>query len=196
MSAAAKKAKIETAIVLVLAIGLGVIFVRGPLKGLGLFGSAGSGARGSTTGVQTVPVVQSVSGMLQKGWEQVDTQVRAVVGKPAPPPPPPASLVPAYTAFELRDPLKSLLPKPATASAAGPAGRAAAAPAQPPPPPKLRIEGLLWGGGKPQAIIDGRVYGVQDAVAGMTITEINRSGVTIEYLGQPVVYPTTSGSPR
>ena len=181
----AKKTKIETAIVLGLLAGLGAVLVRGPLKSLGLFGSSRSGAHIPVTSVEKVQVAQSVNGLLREGWDKMDTQVRAVIAKPTPLPPPSAA---AYTAFDARDPLKSFLPKPAL-STTGAAAAPGTPEAPPPPPPQLRVEGLLWGDTQPQAIINGRVYGVQDTVNGVTITEITGSGVTVEYLGKPVVYP-------
>ena len=185
---AAKKAKLQKLIMLPLTIVFAVVFVRGPLKSLGLFGWAGSGAHAPAAGAEKVPVAQSVNGLLREGWDKVDTQVREVIGKPTPPLPLPSAA--AYTAFDVRDPLKSFLPKPALSTT----GTAAAAPgtpeAPPPPPPQLRVEGLLWGGTRRQAIIGGKVYGVQDTVNGVKITGIAGSGVTIDYLGKPVVYPT------
>ena len=52
--------------------------------------------------------------------------------------------------------------------------------------------GLLGGPPEPQAIIDGRLYGVHDDVNGAEILAIDQSGVTIEHLGKPVVYSTAS----
>ena len=188
---AEKKTKLEQTIVLGLVVIFAAVFIQGPLKSFGLFGSAGGGTRGPTAAsMGATPVeVHSVSGLLREGWQKVDDQVRAVVGKPAPPPSvPPAA---AYTAFDVRDPLKSFLPRPAL-STTGTSGAASETPeaTRPPPPPQLQVEGLLWGGTRPQAIINGRVYGVADTVNGVKITGINGSGVTIDYLGKPVVYPT------
>jgi type II secretory pathway component PulC len=40
--------------------------------------------------------------------------------------------------------------------------------------PKLTVEGILWGTDKPQAIINGDVYGVGDVVKGMPQTKIHK----------------------
>jgi hypothetical protein len=187
---AAKKTQLEKRIVLGLAVALAVVFVRGPLMSLGLFQRAGGAAAGQPAGsVEGIAVTKSIGGMLREGWDKLDQQVQSVAARSAPAPQAAAA---AYTAFDVRDPLKSLLPKPAASAQASWGPGAAAAEAPPPPPPELHVEGLLWGGANPQAIIDGRLYGVQDAVYGAKILAIDRSGVTIEYLGKPVVYPTAS----
>ena len=191
---AAKKAQLEKRVVLALASALAVVFVRGPLMSLGLFQRAGGAPAGRaaqpTGSVDGVAVTASVGGMLREGWDKLDQQVRSVAALPATTP---QAADAAYTAFDRRDPLKSLLPKPAAPAGASWDATGAVAVAAPPlPPPELHVEGLLWGGGKPQAIIDGRLYGVQDAVSGAKILAIDRDGVTIEHLGKPVVYSTAS----
>src|SRR3989338_6373803 len=185
---AAKKTELEKRAVLGLAAVFVVVFAMGPLKSLGLFGS-GSAAPRPASGVDAVPMTKSVGGMLREGLDKLDQQVESVAAQAARTPPAAPQTAAAYTAFELRDPLKSLLPKPAELAQVE-AGLAAAVP--PPLPPKLHVEGLLWGSPEPQAIIDGRLYGVHDDVNGATILAIDQSGVTIEHLGKPVVYSTAS----
>ncbi|MGH2349510.1 MAG: hypothetical protein ACRDFT_08605, partial [bacterium] len=98
---------------------------------------------------------------------------------------------PAYTAFDRRDPFKSYLPKPTVSTPAAGPDAPVAMTAQS-PPPEFRVEGLLWGGPQPKAIINGRLYGIHDVVSGVKIVSIGREGVTIEHLGKPVVYAIRS----
>ena len=46
------------------------------------------------------------------------------------------------------------------------------------PPPVLKIEGLVWGGRFPQAIINQKVVKIGDIIEGAQIVDINREGVT------------------
>lgn len=182
---AAKKTEREKRAVLGLAAVFAVVFVLGPLRSLGLFGAGGSAARSAA--VEAVPVTKSVGGMLREGWDKLDRGVASVTAR-APAAPQAAAV---YTAFELRDPFKSLLPKPAEAPPAKTPGQLQAA-TEKPAPPELHVEGVLWGDVEPKAIINGRVYGVHDRVGGVTIVAIDRGGVTVEHLGKPVVYSTAS----
>ena len=94
-----------------------------------------------------------------------------------------------YTAQSLRDPLVSLLRPPATATALGAEAEEASAQqreattsvgSQGLRPSGLIVQGLLWGGSKPTAIINHRVYGVGDTVEGGVIRSIDRTGVDVE----------------
>jgi len=54
--------------------------------------------------------------------------------------------------------------------------------AKPPAPlPALKIEGLVWGGRFPQAIINQKVVKIGDAIEGAQIVDINREGVTLNF---------------
>jgi len=181
---ATKKVELEKRIVLGLAGVFAVVLVMGPLKSLGLFRARPA--------PQPVPVMAKVDAsrpigaMMQDHWQRIQPQVQA-----------PSAVRPGgpreaavYLAQELRDPMKSLLPeapKPQQASVRQPGAP------QPPPPPALRVQGLLWGGKEPQAIINDAVYKVNDLVKGAKILEITRDGVTIEHLGAPVFYSPTGG---
>jgi len=96
---------------------------------------------------------------------------------------------PTYTASTLRDPLQSLFPggpKKLEVRPSQEPGRVTA-----PSPgegrlPTLTIQGLIWGGPKPKAIIDNEVYGVGDIVQGATITEIGPEGITLELQGRTI----------
>lgn len=91
-----------------------------------------------------------------------------------------------YTAENLRDPFHSLFPAPPTSdlrpNGGSDAGSRAAPPAEITLPP-LALQGLLWGGPAPKAIIDNEVYGVGDTVQGALIKAIQREGITIELQG-------------
>jgi len=109
-----------------------------------------------------------------------------------------------YTAGMLRDPLKSFLPQPPTSRdaarsqigtpdvSAPPVGPAMPKPLQ---RPTLNIQGLIWGGPRPQAIINNHVYSVDDTVAGGTITSISPRGVELDYHGTTVLFSRAS-SPK
>lgn len=103
-----------------------------------------------------------------------------------------------YTARELRDPLQSLLPlAPKTPTATAPAPTIATEPPSLPvePPetsapatPSLVVQGVVWGGPKPQAIINEQLYEVGDMVGSSTIVAIDRRGVVIEHRGTEMVF--------
>jgi len=47
------------------------------------------------------------------------------------------------------------------------------------PLPALRVQGIVWGGSVPQAIINDKVVRVGDTIEGVRITDINKSGVSV-----------------
>jgi hypothetical protein len=98
-----------------------------------------------------------------------------------------------YQAESLRDPLKSLLPP-----APPPTPPPSAAKAAPPPavPPSASLQGMLWGGLQPRAIINGEVYHVGDVVAGAKIVAIDPVGVTVDVSGTTFVLTPTGASAR
>ena len=49
------------------------------------------------------------------------------------------------------------------------------------PPPSLTVQGIIWGGRFPQAIINNKVVKVGDTIEGVRITDINKDGITIFY---------------
>ncbi len=94
----------------------------------------------------------------------------------------------AYEVDEARDPLANLLlVKKASPAPLSPTptsdGSGAFAPVVPPTP---TVQGLMWGGRRPQAVIDGKIYTVGETVQGVTIVAIDKTGVTGEFQGQPV----------
>lgn len=175
---AAKKAALEKRIVMGLSGVFAVTFAMGPLRSTGIFG----GRRAPVTTVEQVSVSKPIGQMMQERWQQLTPQVEAPTAAPATP------LIEGprlYTARELRDPLQSWLPKlprPEVAASTKPTAP------EPPPPPSLHVQGLLWGGPEPKAIINDDVYGMNDFIDGSKIIEIDRHGITIEYRGRPVFY--------
>ena len=105
-----------------------------------------------------------------------------------------------YTAHNFRDPFENRLPAVRSASPdqhvmmASTIDRpaAGASPQTPVSSSPLEVQGLLWGGPKPKAIINGRVYGVNDTVNGAKIIAINQRGVAIERPDAPVYYSPSS----
>lgn len=94
-----------------------------------------------------------------------------------------------YTASELRNPLKSLLPQDEKATppvaSQGPQALPTSA-GRPSALPRLVVEGVVWGGVEPKAIINHEVYGVGDVVEGAVVTSIQRDGVTLDVAGRTI----------
>ncbi|MFH0738272.1 MAG: general secretion pathway protein GspB [Candidatus Omnitrophota bacterium] len=53
------------------------------------------------------------------------------------------------------------------------------------PLPELKIQGLIWGGKLPQAIINNKVVMVGDTLEDVRIVEINKDGLILYFEGQP-----------
>ena len=197
---AAKKAALERQIVMGLVGLFAVTFAVGPLKSLGLFRA---GASKAAPVRQAAGPENPLGAAMQGHWKQLE---EAESGEPKTQeaasarevPPAPA----AYTAHTLRDPLKSLLPERPQPVKGEPGMAGATTGVRPPvqtaelPPPDLHVEGLIWGGPRPTAIIDGEVYGVNDVVKGAKILGIDRRGVTVECGGKSVLYPPVSISDK
>jgi len=187
---AAKKTELEKRIVIGLVGVFAVTLFLGPLRGLRVFARSDP-AGGAPPPPETVSVSQPLGVMLQQHWQRMDDQqvelqqqqvhlAQAATGPPL------------YAAQDLRDPLESLLPRPepqglspSAASPASPGGENVSA-------PKLAVQGIVWGGSEPVAIINNRVYGIDDMVEGGKILAIDRWGVTVDSGGQVVSYGPTS----
>jgi len=108
----------------------------------------------------------------------------------------PAAPTVQYTAGQTRDPFSSLLPQEVPAGIAAVARPGQAAPV--PEPPDLAVRGVIWGGLRPQALIDDGVYDVGDEVSGATILAIRRDGITVTVQGVAFelgVSPAGAGGP-
>lgn len=92
----------------------------------------------------------------------------------------------AYMAGEYRDPLVSLLPQPTEETMAS-RGEEKQAPKPAPVAPDMTIEVMLWGGSRPQVLIEGRIYQIGDIVQDSEIVEISREGVTVVSQGTTFV---------
>lgn len=82
-----------------------------------------------------------------------------------------------YKSEGLKDPFQNPLKEVATKPAKGPEASGAevikAAPAS------LTVQGLIWGGELPQAIVNGTVVKVGDTIGGARIISIDKNGVTV-----------------
>ena len=57
-------------------------------------------------------------------------------------------------------------------------------------PPNLNISGIVWNTNRPQAIINSYVVGIGDKIANVTIIDIIKSGVAIEFQGKRfIIHP-------
>ena len=189
---ASKKASVEKYIVL----GLLVVFggaLWTSLKQMGILGAS----RGPKPAAppQSVDLTKPLSQTLQDEWKRMDPTVPNV--KAATPPPAAAQAsATTYTASDLRDPLKSLLPEDPKSRPVEPVRTAdhVTTPVPMTQLPHLAVQGLWWGSGEARAIINGQIYGVGDRVEGAVITDIGRNGVTVDYEGQTTRL-TTSNEP-
>lgn len=163
-------------VVIGLAILLLLTLARGPLKHL----IPGTRPVAAPT---VTPVPGSAPAVLRPGG-LADAASRDASDAPAPP---------AYTASEMRDPLKSALPEGAPVSAGLPS--APASTLAPPPPAtvagtlQLNVTGVWLGGRAPMAIVNNGVYALHDMVApGARLQAIDAEGITVEYAGQVTRY--------
>ena len=187
---AAKKEQFEQRAVLVLAGVFLVVFAIGPLKRMTLVKRYAPAA---------------ISMPVSPLGAAVDTGISGASGQVAAPSAeqPPVVVTELYTAQQLRDPMMDVLAaKEAEAQlAATQAARAATAvaqqPAQVPAPsarPSLHVQGVVWGGQRPTAIIDGKIYSVGDVVANRKIHNIDKNGVTLVEGGSTLFYPVSDRS--
>jgi len=81
-----------------------------------------------------------------------------------------------YKAGDLRDPFQKYLKK--RISEVKPVEKASL------PLPSLTVQGIIWGGDLPQAIINNKVVKKGDTIEGVRIVDINKNGVAIFFEGQ------------
>lgn len=175
-SDAVNKAKQEQLIVAVLLVVFVALFLNS-LRSMGVLGGKRPiAAKGAVTS-KNQPAVQGAG--------------RALSAPSGPPaarvtPPLPSGDV-TYTAQALRDPLQDLLPKkPGPVAVAETSVQATQPVKSPGVPPQLVVQGLWWQGAHAKAMIRGTLYTVGDVVDGVTITRIEREGVSGEFEGTPV----------
>jgi len=92
-----------------------------------------------------------------------------------------------YKSDQLRDPFKSYLAV---------EGRTTSAPGGPAQGEldlsKFTVQGIIWGGKMPQAIINNKVYNVGDSIDGAVIVSIDKSGITLSF-GEKIYDLTAPG---
>lgn len=187
---AAKKAALEKRLIVGLVCLFGVTFTVG-LKNLGVFGRA-TPKTPITSAQEQVRIPGTLVETMQGHWKSLEPSEPTATPRAQPLGRLSGPL--AYTAQELRDPLKSLLPELPSPAARAAAGGQHGTP-QPAPvkrPPALTVRGVVWGGSEPEAIINDEVYRVGDTVESAKILSIDQAGVTIEHDGAPAFYPTAA----
>ncbi|PIQ83565.1 MAG: hypothetical protein COV75_06785 [Candidatus Omnitrophica bacterium CG11_big_fil_rev_8_21_14_0_20_63_9] len=161
-----------------------VVFLQGPARNLGWFRSRpAQSAPLGPTGEISRSATDALRDYRQRMDAAIETGPAPVVER--------AQTAPRYTAHDLRNPFKSVIPEPPPKPIVEADLVTPVAKPPPPPPPALDIQGLLWGGELPQAIIGHQIYRVGDSIGGMTIIDIDYRGITVDYHGEPVVYPVS-----
>jgi len=56
---------------------------------------------------------------------------------------------------------------------------------EPQPLPLLEVQGMVWGGTLPQAIINNKVVKIGDVIEGVRIAAIDKNGITVFFQNQP-----------
>ncbi len=62
-----------------------------------------------------------------------------------------------------------------------------------PPIASLKLDGIVWGGFEPRAIINGKMVKAGDQVSGFEIVEIKKDGVRLSRDGEEQILPQKSG---
>ena len=190
-----KKEALEKRIVLGLVTVFLVTFILGPAKQLHLFHVDRSvPAVPQQSSQEQALVSRPLWTNLQGGQDTLEKAVALSASQGAAPLGDTSASPTIYTAQELRDPLKSLLPTEPPPPESSPISTEAAQPQQM-SPPALRLQGLLWGGPKPKAIINDDVYGIGDVVEGATIKFIDHRQVTVDFQGTALSLSTTKERP-
>ena len=184
---ATKKAQLEKWIVLALAGVFVVILVMGPARSVWWHPAA------PAVSISQAPAMDPVH--VKPIGDMVEEAVR-VTSSPQIEQHAPAAAEAAprlYAAQALRDPLQTFLPQPPPPEQSQEAlNQVEASKPLPPPPPELTIQGIVWGGPEPRAIINGHVYAVHDMIDTSEIVAITRGGVTLLHEGQLIDYASQS----
>ncbi len=85
----------------------------------------------------------------------------------------------AYGAEDSRDPFWDYLPKEETEKTAK-----ANLKSSEPVLPALKVQGIIWGGNFPQAIINNNVLKIGDTIEGAKIIKIDKAGIMVSYGGR------------
>jgi hypothetical protein len=173
----AKKAKVEQFAIIGLLM-LFALILAGSLKKSGMF-------RGKQPAEPEKIIQGTMPEMIQKARQEVGLTDGPQVTTPEPQQNPSPSLLQyKYMASDKRDPLENLFPKPEQPKEAIPEVESEVVEENLPPKiPPLLVEGMIWGGNRPQAIINSKVYDVGDMVEGGKIVSIDTNGVKIDFNG-------------
>jgi len=60
---------------------------------------------------------------------------------------------------------------------------------------KFKVQGVIWGGRFPQAIINNKILSVGDSIEGVKIVNIEKKGITLSFAGKTVNLPTPGNAP-
>jgi hypothetical protein len=101
-----------------------------------------------------------------------------------------------YKAEGLKDPFQNPIMEGVTKPVAGSGALGGFGVIEGPPPP-LTVQGLIWGGFLPQAIVNNKIVKVGDTIDGANIISIDKNGVTVlfqerEYKLSPLMIGTKS----
>ena len=91
-----------------------------------------------------------------------------------------------YEAAGIRDPFVPLVQVKGAVSATG------ATPANIKPLPVLTLQGLVWGGDFPQAIINNKLVRIGDIIAGVEVVAIGKDGVIVLYANKKYKLSTSA----
>jgi hypothetical protein len=61
-------------------------------------------------------------------------------------------------------------------------------------PPTLTVQGLVWGGNFPQAIINNKVVRIGDTIEGAKVISIDKEGINLIFEGMQIVLPSPSAA--
>jgi hypothetical protein len=93
-----------------------------------------------------------------------------------------------YKAEGLRDPFQSPLVEAKTPAITETSGAAESV------PPSLTVQGLVWGGNFPQAIVNNKVVRTGDTIDGTRIISIDKDGVTVLFGERQYKLPAPAAS--
>ncbi len=184
------KAKVEGIIALVL-LAVFLKMMVGTLKGTGILGKTSNRSESTTTSLASNPPNQQTNPS-QRSEPTMASTAQSTGGQPA---------VARYTADTVRDPMTSLLPtrmrpEQSTGARSTVVPSVVSSPAPSPQPPALAIQGLIWGGPRPQALINGELFDIGETVQGARIVAISRDGITVDVQGSTfVLQPKKSSQP-
>jgi hypothetical protein len=94
---------------------------------------------------------------------------------------------PFISPLEKKDEVLKPVEPPKEKSLAAPVEAPAPEPVKKPELPQLNLIGLVWGGDKPQAIIDDQIVNIGDSIKNAKVVAITEIGVDLEYEGEKVL---------